>query len=128
VVDDAQEALDLATEYRDKLTTEKTTAETTYRDVYEGEYNAALAESDASKEEVDQTKLDWDNKVTETATALALLNSYKASLATQEAEEAAQDALVGLAEEDVAAQALVVSGLLSIKEEADTDNGDAIEA
>jgi len=59
---------------------------------------------------------------------LALLNSYKASLATQEAEEAAQDALVGLAEEDVAAQALVVSGLLSIKEEADTDNGDAIEA
>lgn len=128
VIDDAQEALDVATEYHTKLGTEKTTAETTYRDAYETEYNEAKEESDASKLEVDATKGDWEQKVTDTATALSLLNSYKASLATQEAEESAQDALVELAEADVAAQTETVSTLQGLAEEADTANGDAIEA
>lgn len=84
--------------------------------------------STAKYSQVTSTKSDWETKVTDTATALSLLNSYKASLAAQEAEEAAQDALVELAEADVAAQTETVSTLQGIAEEADTTNGDAIEA
>lgn len=58
---------------------------------------------------------------------MSTLNSYKASLATQEAEEAAQDALVELAEADVAAQAETVESLESAAETAANEYGDAEE-
>ena len=125
VIDDAQEALDVATEYHTKLGTEKTSAEDS-RNTYEGEYNSAYEASEASKLEVDAAKLAWDNKVTDTATALSLLNSYQASLATQEAEEAAQDALVELAEADVTAQTEAVAALEEAAEEANITHGDMV--
>jgi len=57
---------------------------------------------------------------------LTLLNSYKASLSTQEAEEEAQDALVVLALADKESQEETVTALEGLAEEADTANEDAI--
>lgn len=75
---------------------------------------------------MDTAETDVDTKVSDTATALTLLNSYKASLSTQEAEEEAQDALVALALSDKEAQEETVTALEGLAEEADTTNEDAI--
>lgn len=105
------------------METEKTGAETS-RDTYEGEYNEAYELSEAAKETMDSAETDATNKINDTATALTLLNSYKASLTAQEAEETAQDALVVLALADKTAQALEVGTLETAAEEADTAEED----
>lgn len=125
IVDDAQQALDLATEYSAKLSAEETAVKILVG-TYEGEYNSALSTSEGHAANMATAEENVDNKVAEAAASLIILNSYKASLATQEAEEEAQDAIVALALADVQAQEETVEDLESAAEEASNDNQDAI--